>query len=275
MSRTETFHHHVLKMKSAVVINGAAEQVHDLPRGFVAQRLYLVIIGSQGRNLDSHVAAVLDICRNGRGFAVDYAGDFFGNFRFAHAEGLYVLDIGLYTEKVLGEKAFDFVKHGNKLSGRAGKQNKALTSRFDGAAVGGSAFVFENNGRFREHGLFHVALRAWHALCGKIVFNAPLRVGVYFERKSHGSENSLLGQIVLRRTETARKNNDVASRNGGAQRLHNVSGVIVHRRLASHLHPERGQLSRKKGGICICNVAGRDFRTDRDNFTIHKITFIL
>ncbi len=142
---------------------------------------------------------------------------------------------------------------------------------FDPQSRRGAARILQDFRAFRHHRLTNVQFRHLAAQVAESALNVLHDFVIAFQPPPEQIRDSLASQVVLRRAEPARRNDQLDASERLAKHFAQQRFVVADDRLAHHFNADAVELFGEIQRIRIKSVRREQFRTDRDDFCFHRL----
>ena len=163
--------------------------------------------------------------------------------------------------------------HRLALGRRAGQQrHQTAVLRAEHTARRGAVIVREHVAALGEHGLLPLGFTADAA--PEMLLNPAAALLVHHQLLSADARRDLLGEIVLRRPQSADQHHQIAARQRQTQRFLQTRGIIPHGEAAQHVDPGSRQLTGGIRRIGIDRVAEQQLSPHGNQFSLQDSSFL-
>jgi len=222
-----------------------------------------------GRDTDMYFAGLGVGGNGGIGLTVDQIPHHGLRPALPHTADLH----GLRTDNPGGQprqiRRHTLLKHGTKLSGRAGQKDHPLALRLHNDPRCRAVLIFQHNTTLRQHGLFPVVVGGFDPSFLKITANG-LSAGLMHDQTLFADSGShFLCQIILRRPKPPGKNHNVRPAKGRFKHHAQPLSVVPHHGLKITGKSKARTFFRKVGGVGVHDIAQKQLRSHTDQFYRH------
>ena len=210
----------------------------------------------------------------GIGLCIDQISDHHLRLALSHPAQFY----GLGANDFLGQpgqiRSNALPEHGNQFTGRSGQQDDLRFFRLKDHTRGSSVVILHDDTALRQHGLLPIVVRQFDAPSLKVFLNGFPAWFMQEKLPAAKPRHSLLGQIILRRTQPAGEKDHIGAVHGCLKTQAQPSFIVSHHSLVITLQPKSCTLLCQKCRIGIDNISQQQLCSNANDFHCHSFSLL-